>query len=123
MKIAVTAAGPTLAAPCDPRFGRCAYFVIVETADASALAIANPHVESGGGAGIQSAELVARHGIAAVLTGRCGPNAHRVLSAAGIAVVLDCAGTVADLAARYAAGELSESSGPNAGSHAGQSPR
>jgi predicted Fe-Mo cluster-binding NifX family protein len=30
MKVCVTAAGPGLDAPLDPRFGRCAYFVVVE---------------------------------------------------------------------------------------------
>jgi predicted Fe-Mo cluster-binding NifX family protein len=35
MKIAITSAGPTLDDPVDPRFGRCAYFVIVQTNDMS----------------------------------------------------------------------------------------
>jgi predicted Fe-Mo cluster-binding NifX family protein len=123
MKIAVTAAGPTLDSPGDPRFGRCDYFVIVETADMSAVAVANPNVDRGGGAGIQSAQLMASHGIKAVLTGNCGPNAHQALSAAGIEVVLGCAGSVGELARRHAAGELSGAAGPNVDSHAGLKPR
>ncbi len=90
MKIAVTAAGPALDSPGDPRFGRCDYFVIVETADMSAVAVANPNVDRGGGAGIQSAQLMASRGVKAVLTGNCGrmptrrsaPRASRWCSAA-----------------------------------------
>ena len=33
MKVAVTASGPSLDAQVDPRFGRCAYFVFVESDD------------------------------------------------------------------------------------------
>jgi len=31
MRIAVTSTGPSLDAAVDPRFGRCAWFVLVET--------------------------------------------------------------------------------------------
>ncbi len=123
MKIAITAAGPALDSASDPRFGRCGYFVIVETADMSAVGVANPNIDRGGGAGIQSAQLMASHGVQAVLTGNCGPNAHQTLSAAGIAVVIGCTGSVAELARRYAAGELSGATGPNVDSHAGLKPR
>jgi len=30
LKVAVSASAPSLDAPVDPRFGRCAYFVIVD---------------------------------------------------------------------------------------------
>jgi predicted Fe-Mo cluster-binding NifX family protein len=44
MRIAVTAAGSTLDATMDPRFGRCAYFVIVETDDMTFEAIENTNI-------------------------------------------------------------------------------
>ena len=31
MKVAISSAGKDLTSPIDPRFGRCAYFVIVDT--------------------------------------------------------------------------------------------
>lgn len=43
MKIAVTAAAPDLGAAVDPRFGRCAYLIIVdeETGESTVLENAN----------------------------------------------------------------------------------
>ena len=94
MKVAVTSRGTTLDDQVDPRFGRCANFVIVETDDMSFEAVANSNAAAGGGAGIQSAQLVADKDVKVVLTGNCGPNAFRTLEAAGIEVVIGAAGTV-----------------------------
>lgn len=101
MKVAVTATGPSLDAATDPRFGRCAYFVIVETEDMTFEAIENANSSLGGGAGIQSAQLMAQKGAKAVLTGHCGPNAHQTLCAAGIDVVVGCGGIVSEAVERF----------------------
>ncbi|RPJ51452.1 MAG: hypothetical protein EHM23_34105, partial [Acidobacteria bacterium] len=61
MKIAVTATAPDLQAQIDPRFGRCPYFLIVETDDLSFQAVENPNLTLSSGAGIQSAQLLAEH--------------------------------------------------------------
>ena len=119
MKVGVTAAGPALDALVDPRFGRCAYLVVVETSDMTFEAFENTNAALGGGAGIQSARLMAQSGVKVVLTGRCGPNAHQTLSSAGIQVVVDCSGTVADAIRRFDAGELQPTAGPNVPTHAG----
>lgn len=68
MKIAITSTGPTLDDPVDPRFGRCAYFVIAETNDMSFEAFDNKSIALGSGAGIQSAQFVASKGVDAVFT-------------------------------------------------------
>ena len=88
MKIAVTATGATLEAPLDPRFGRCPYFVIVETDNLSFKAVPNPNATADSGAGIQAAQNVAKLGAKAVLTGNVGPNAFKTLSAASIRMFL-----------------------------------
>lgn len=119
MKIAVTAMGPTLDAAVDPRFGRCEYFVIVETDDMSIEPINNASGSLGGGAGIQAARLTAEKGVKAVLTGSLGPNAHQTLAAAGIDAVTGCAGTVLETVNRFKEGKLVPASGPNVESHAG----
>jgi predicted Fe-Mo cluster-binding NifX family protein/ferredoxin len=114
MKIAVTASEPSLDAPVDPRFGRCPYFVIVETdEDGSFEAVENPNLALGGGAGIQSAQLMAERGVTHVLTGNCGPNAYQTLSAAGIGVIVGCSGTASEVIRQFKASQLSAADEPN----------
>ena len=103
----------------DPRFGRCSYFVVVETDDMTFEAIENVNSSLGGGAGIQSAQLMAQKGARTVLTGNCGPNAHQTLSAAGIDVVVGCSGTVSDAIGRFKSGQLRAASAPNVAGHSG----
>lgn len=122
MKVAVSAAGKDLDSPIDPRFGRCAYFVIIDTGDMTFEVFDNQNVALGGGAGIQSAQFIASKGVGAVITGNCGPNAMRTLSAAGVRVVVGQAGTVRDAAERFKRGELSASSEANVDAHFGSSP-
>jgi predicted Fe-Mo cluster-binding NifX family protein len=119
MKVAVTATGSSLGADMDPRFGRCSCFVLVETDDMSFEAVDNANSSLGGGAGIQSAQLMAQKGVKAVLTGNCGPNAHQTLSAAGIDVVVGCSGTVAEAVGRFKSGQLRAAAAPNVAEHAG----
>ena len=92
MKIAVSSTGQTLESTVEARFGRCPYFLMVNPATLEFEAIANTNAELGGGAGIQSAELIAEKGASVVLTGSCGPNALQVLEKAGIKVVTGVAG-------------------------------
>lgn len=101
MKIAVTAEGADLDAPMDSRFGRCPFYVIVNTDDMSVEAIPNPHRDRQGGAGIQAGKLMAEHGVQVVLTGQCGPNAVETLEAAGIRMAIGYSGTVREAAERY----------------------
>jgi predicted Fe-Mo cluster-binding NifX family protein len=115
MKIAVTTSVPDIEGEVDPRFGRCPYFLLVESEDLSYEAIANPNVALGGGAGIQSAQLMAERGVKVVLTGQCGPNAHRTLSAAGIGVVTGCSGLVRDVIHEFKSGALKAIAEPNTG--------
>ena len=103
----------------DPRFGRCACFVLVETDDMSFEAIDNASAAMGGGAGIQAARTVAEKGAKAVLTGNCGPNAHQTLTAAGIDVIVGVSGTVLAAVERFKTGALSPAAAPNVGSHSG----
>ena len=44
MKIAVSSSGKDLDSQVDPRFGRCAYFVIVETENMSFEAFDNENI-------------------------------------------------------------------------------
>jgi predicted Fe-Mo cluster-binding NifX family protein len=106
MKVAVSAMGTDLNAQIDPRFGRCAHFIIVDTDTMAFETVPNPYITAGGGAGIQSAQLVANKGAQAVLTGNCGPNAFQTLSAAGVQVITGVSGSVGEAVDRYKSGQF-----------------
>jgi len=119
MKLAVTSVGIDLNAQVDPRFGRAAYFVVVETETMAFEAIENSNVAAAGGAGINSAKAVIDTGAQAVLTGNCGPNAERTLRAGNIKLYTGVKGTVAEAVEQFKAGALTEATGPSVDSHAG----
>jgi predicted Fe-Mo cluster-binding NifX family protein len=119
MKIAVTSQGNSLDDQVDPRFGRCAYFLIVETETMVVEPVENSNVALGGGAGIQSAQLMAQFDVKAILTGNCGPNAFQTLNAAGIEVIIGASGNVRDVVERFKSGSISSTQAPNVASHFG----
>ena len=119
MKIAVTSTGKTLDSQVDPRFGRAACFIIVDTETMDFNVIENESVAAAGGAGISSAKVVIDTGAKAVLTGNCGPNAERTLTAAGVKLYTGATGTVAEAAELFKSGKLTEAAGPNVQPHFG----
>jgi predicted Fe-Mo cluster-binding NifX family protein/ferredoxin len=119
MKIAITAAGPALDDMVEARFGRCPYFQIIDTETMEQEALENSNIALGGGAGIQSAQMMSEKGVRVVLTGNCGPNAFQVFSAAGIQVIVGVSGKVRDAVEQFKTGGLSNTSAPNVASHFG----
>lgn len=119
MKICVTSQGKTLESSVDPRFGRCACFMIVDTETMEFEAVDNAQIQAGGGAGVQSGQLMAEKGVQAVLTGNTGPNAFQTLQAAGIAVLPNVSGTVREAVEQFKKGGLRGTDGPTVGSHFG----
>jgi predicted Fe-Mo cluster-binding NifX family protein/ferredoxin len=119
MKIAVTATGPTLDDQVDARFGRCPCFLIVNSESLDFEAVENPNLALGGGAGIQSAQMMSEKGVEVVLTGNCGPNAFRTFGAAGIQVIVGVSGTARQAVEAFGAGRLAPADGPNVASHFG----
>ncbi len=106
MKIAVTSTGPGLDFPVDYRFGRCAYFIIVDTDTMEYQALPNPAVNAPGGAGTLAAQFVASQGVTHVLTGEVGPNAYPALMAAGVTPVTGVTGTVREAVEAFKAGRI-----------------
>lgn len=119
MKICVTSEGNNLDSKVDYRFGRCQYYIIVDTDTMEFEAIMNSNLEAMGGVGIQSAQLVASKQIKSVITGNVGPNAFQTLQAAGIEIFTGASGTVKETIEKYRKGELSSVSSPSVGSKAG----
>jgi predicted Fe-Mo cluster-binding NifX family protein len=119
MKVAVTASGKDLDAPIDQRFGRCAYFVIVDTDSMSFEAFENESMRLGSGAGIQSAQFVADKGGKVLITGNVGPNAAQTLASAGIQLIAGQTGTVRQAIENYKNGKLKTTAAPNVSGHFG----
>ena len=119
MKIAVSSNGETLDAQLDPRFGRCQYFLVVNSEDMSFETFNNESAFQGGGAGIQAAQFLASLGVEAVITGNCGPNAVQTLSAAGIELFGGQFGTVREVVERFKKGNLRPTSEATVDSHFG----
>ena len=103
MKVAISATGNTLDSMVDPRFGRAAWFLIVDTNSKQLIeAIDNTTgKEAAHGAGISAAALVADKGVKAVLTGRVGPKAMPVLDKAGVRAVNDISGSVQEAISNF----------------------
>ena len=119
MKIAITSSGPELTSQVDPRFGRCAYFIFVDTDSDKFEAIENSGAQGMGGVGIQAGQMMIDKGIKAVLTGNCGPNAFQTLKAAGVEVITGVSGTVQEVVDKFKAGGFQSVSGPNVSPHSG----
>jgi predicted Fe-Mo cluster-binding NifX family protein len=112
MKIAVSATNDSLDARIDPRFGRCEYFVIVDTETMNFESLPNTSRSALSGAGIQAAQAIANKGVQAVLTGNVGPNAFQALSSAGVNIITGVFGTVREGVEKFKNGQLQKITAP-----------
>ncbi len=118
MKIAVTSQGKDLEAEVDPRFGRAAYIIIVDTDTKEFEVIDNDDNKNAfKGAGIQAAANIANKGAKVLLTGFCGPNAFKTLDAAGVKVANNATGTINQVIEKFNAGEFEFADDANAEGH------
>lgn len=118
MKIAVTSKGTDLDSEVDPRFGRAAYILVVDSETFAFEALDNQsNVNALKGAGIQAASMINDKGAQILLTGFCGPNAFKTLKAANISVANDASGSVREAVKNYLGGRLTLSERANAEGH------
>ena len=119
MKIAISTTMPELDADIDPRFGRCPYFITVDPETLEFEAMDNSNARLSRGAGVFAAYMIIGKGVEAVLTGNCGPNAHQVLSAAGIKTVTGVSGKAKDVIEAYKSGIFQPSTQPSTDAKSG----
>ena len=119
MKIVVSSSGENINAQIDPRFGRCTYFIDVDSESLDFEAVPNESMMASGGAGIQAAQAVANKGAEVVITGNVGPNAFQTLNAAGLKIIIGATGTIQEVIEKYKNGELKETDTATVKSHFG----
>ena len=107
MRVAITSMGTSLENEVDQRFGRARYLIVVDT-DTNGIEVHDNEVNLNAvqGAGIQTAQNVARLNVEAVLTGHVGPNSYRALSAAGVKAYTGLQGTVGEAIEEFKTGML-----------------
>ena len=88
MKVAISATGDSLDAVVDSRFGRCAWFLLVDSETMEYEAIKNENADAASGAGTSCAQLVLEKGVDAVISGRVGPNAYEVLKQGEVTIFI-----------------------------------
>lgn len=118
MKIAVTSQGKDLDSQVDPRFGRAAYIIIVDSDTMNFEILDNKeNINALKGAGIQAASNISGKGAQVLLTGFCGPNAFKTLQAAGVKVANDASGTVREAVKAFVGGKLPFAESANVEGH------
>jgi predicted Fe-Mo cluster-binding NifX family protein len=117
VRLAICASDEGINAEVDQRFGRCKYFVIVDSDTGEIIEVVpNENAVAFGGAGPRSAQLLAEKSVDAVLLGNVGPNAANALEAAKIMVFSGIEGTVGSTLEKFKSGSLvqiSEATGPS----------
>ena len=103
VKIAVPTEGDSPADAVGEKFGRCRRYLVLDGVSGETDLIDNAGSAEDHNAGISSAQLVIGYGVDAVLTGKCGPKALKLLEAAGIEVVTGVSGKISDAVAAYRA--------------------
>jgi len=109
MKIAIAVSDKILESPVDARFGRCPYFLIIDSETDKFEVIKNTAGQAYRGAGVSAAQMIANKGAKVVIAGNFGPNAFNVLSRGGIKIFGQVSGmTAKEALEKYKAGELKE---------------
>ncbi|MEJ2285825.1 MAG: NifB/NifX family molybdenum-iron cluster-binding protein [Desulfobacterales bacterium] len=107
MKLAITSTGRELDSNLDSRFGRAAYFIVVDLDTMAFEVVENSQkLDFPQGAGIQAGKTIADHRVDVLITGHRAPKAFKVLQKAGVEVMTGSGGRVIDAIAQFVHGEL-----------------
>jgi predicted Fe-Mo cluster-binding NifX family protein len=106
MKIAITSFGPNLTSRLCPRFGSCAYFLVIDPEKIDFEVFDNKDESSTGCNGSTAARFLVSKKVHAVITGRCRPETFQILSDAGVYLYLNQSGTVKEVLGNYHIGRL-----------------
>ncbi len=119
MKIALTVTEKSENAKVDPRFGRCAYFLIYNDETGEKRFIDNTqNLNAPQGAGIQASQNVLKENIEVLITGNVGPKAFNLLKSSNVKIFTGASNMTVDEAIQaYKDGKLQEASGATKPGH------
>ena len=114
MLIAITALENSLQSEIDPRFGRAAYYMIVNT-ETDEITVHNNSdgINASNGAGTGAVQTLSEYGVEALYTGRVGPKAAEVLNQAKIPYYENITGTVQSVLDQLKGGKVSQNTDQN----------
>ncbi len=94
MRIAIPVDGKSMDSRVCTSFGRAPYFLFYNTITKQSYYLDNSAVVSQGAAGIRASQVIADHGVKALLTPRCGENAEKILSKSEVLIYKTIPGSV-----------------------------
>ncbi|HUU86763.1 MAG TPA: NifB/NifX family molybdenum-iron cluster-binding protein [Candidatus Glassbacteria bacterium] len=112
MKICLTAITNNLDSQLDPTFGRCAYFIIIDSQAMKFKALKNKAAHVSEGAGVLAAQIMVGKEVKHVITGNIGPRAMQALKTAGIEVNIERDITVKDAIEKFRSKTLRKTNTP-----------
>ena len=113
MNIAVAIQKPEIHSAVSDSFGKSEYFLFFDTQSNRERIIRNPFLETLGGAGIQTAQLLIENNADAIIVNQIGWNAFSVLSSAGVKVFHFTGRTAEDAIKNFMEGKLLRIEAPN----------
>jgi len=118
VNIAITSTDGNLEGLVDERFGRSKKIIVFNSEKQTFEVVDNTvNMNSPQGAGIQTAQNIAKTTAQVVISGHLGPNAFRVLQAAGIEAYSASNMTVREALARFGEGGLAKLAGADVEGH------
>ncbi len=86
MIVAITSTGNSFYSKVSEKFGRCSYFIIVDTQTLKFQCIENAGEQAESGAGPKAAELIINKRVSVLLTGHTGDKAEAALKKGNIKI-------------------------------------
>lgn len=105
LKIVFPASKDELDSKVDKRFGRCSYFLVVDTDNMQSEVYENKYKSESQGAGISASQFLIKKDIDAVVASNIGPNAFNVLDS-GDVDVYQFSGNIKDGVEKFKGDEL-----------------
>lgn len=115
MRIAVASRGKTMSSRVDDRFGRCPYFLVLDTKSMTTETIENAGQTEKNAAGIRACQMLIDNDINAVVVKNIGHNSLVTLTGAGMDVYIVTSGTGGAAMKKVKRGELIPAERPTVG--------